>query len=453
MPHPPLLIPAVGRGKEKEIPNTLVAMERVALEIKDLAPETIIFVTPHSTIYADYFHISPGQSASGDFARFGSHATYLETTYDCALVNEISKLVARNGIYAGTDGERDAQLDHGVMVPMWYTNKHFTDYRSIRVSQSGLSKAEHYSFGQAIAKAVELSGRRVVLVASSDLSHKLREDAPYGFATEGAKFDSAVTQSLSSGDFLSLFEIPHTLREAAGECGYNSLMILAGCFDRLDVETELMSYECPFGVGYAVASFEPKGECESRNILEKYVERVEKRMADMRKTESRHQELARRSLERKIRSNETTSVYKDLPDEMLNVRAGVFVSIHKDSMLRGCIGTISPTTQNIADEIVQNAISAGLNDSRFSPVTAEELPLLQYKVDVLSAPEKIDGIDELDVKRYGVIVKSGLKRGLLLPNLDGVDTVEEQVEIARNKAGIRKDEKIELERFEVTRYE
>ena len=102
---------------------------------------------------------------------------------------------------------------------------------------------------------------------------------------------------------------------------------------------------------------------------------------------------------------------------------------------------------------MRNAVSAGLNDSRFEPVTEAELPYLVYKVDVLAAPEPISSPNELDVKRYGVIVTSGFKRGLLLPNLDGVNTVEEQISIARQKAGISENETIKLERFEVIRYE
>jgi len=120
-----------------------------------------------------------------------------------------------------------------------------------------------------------------------------------------------------------------------------------------------------------------------------------------------------------------------LPDELLNQRAGVFVSLHKAGRLRGCIGTIAPTTGSVANEIIRNAVSAGLSDTRFEPVSAPELPYLTYKVDILSAPEKIQGPGELDVKRYGVIVSSGYKRGLLLPNLDGIETVEEQIAIAR----------------------
>ena len=142
----------------------------------------------------------------------------------------------------------------------------------------------------------------------------------------------------------------------------------------------------------------------------------------------------------------------DLPGEMINQKAGVFVSLKKNGNLRGCIGTFIPTQENIAQEIIKNAISAAVDDPRFSPVTASELGDLTISVDVLSPPEEISDISELDPKKYGVIVSSGYKKGLLLPDLEGVDTAEEQVDIAKRKAGIYPDEKVKLYRFEVKRY-
>ena len=137
---------------------------------------------------------------------------------------------------------------------------------------------------------------------------------------------------------------------------------------------------------------------------------------------------------------------------MTERRAGVFVSIHKEGRLRGCIGTILPVRECIAEEIIDNAISAASRDPRFDPIRPEELDKLEINVDVLSEPEKIESRAELDVKRYGVIVSCGSRRGLLLPDLDGVDTVDEQVSIAMKKGGISPRERITLERFEVIRH-
>ena len=453
MPHPPLAVPGVGRGQENGISKTLAAFDEAASEISGLAPETIVFITPHNVIYSDYFHISPGSSARGDFARFNDRATKLEAQYDEELAAEIARLAEQNGIPAGGLGERDAKLDHGVTVPMWFIDRRYPKYKTVRISQSGMDPAEHYKLGQIITEAAGAMNRKIVLVASSDMSHKLTRDGPYGFAPEGPEFDGIVAKALSEGDFMSLCKIPEKLRESAAECGYNSLMVLAGCFDRQKVDAKLLSYEGPFGVGYAIASFAPGEPDGSRDILEQFEEISRSDARKKQNTEDDYRALARRSLEYTINSGGKLQLPDGLPDEMLNEKAGVFVSLYKNSRLRGCIGTIAPTTGSIAEEIIQNAVSAGLQDTRFEQVSASELSYLTYKVDVLSSPEPISSPEELDVKRYGVIVSNGRRRGLLLPNLDGVDTVDEQIAIARQKAGIAENTPLKLERFEVIRHE
>ncbi len=161
--------------------------------------------------------------------------------------------------------------------------------------------------------------------------------------------------------------------------------------------------------------------------------------------------LAKNAIEKHILENNTLMSPDEQVPEMKD-KAGVFVSIKKSGKLRGCIGTFLPSTDNVADEIIQNAISAATSDPRFSPVDSTELPELEYSVDILSLPEEVKNSEELDPKRYGIIVKNGNQRGLLLPDLEGVDTVDEQIRIALMKAGISSDEQIELFRFEVKRY-
>jgi len=162
-------------------------------------------------------------------------------------------------------------------------------------------------------------------------------------------------------------------------------------------------------------------------------------------------QLARRTIEKFVRDGEVISPPSDLTPEMKQ-RAGVFVSLHKKGALRGCIGTIEPAQPNVAQEIIHNAINAATRDPRFPPVRPDEFADLEISTDVLSEPEMISSLDELDPVRYGVIVEKGYRRGLLLPNLEGVDTVEEQIDIALRKAWINKDEEYEIQRFEVVRY-
>lgn len=162
-------------------------------------------------------------------------------------------------------------------------------------------------------------------------------------------------------------------------------------------------------------------------------------------------ELAKKAVEKYIKVSKVLS-HKNILEEFTKEKAGVFVSIKKKGELRGCIGTIYPTKNNVVEEIISNAISSSTRDPRFFPVEREELKLLTYSVDILSEPEKIEKMSRLNPKKYGVVVKSGHKTGLLLPDLEGVDTPEMQVNIAKSKAGIFPDEEFEIYRFTVTRY-
>jgi hypothetical protein len=161
--------------------------------------------------------------------------------------------------------------------------------------------------------------------------------------------------------------------------------------------------------------------------------------------------LAKESVESYVRSGRMISLPEPLPDSMAG-KAGVFVCIKKHGKLRGCIGTFHPSSECVGDETISNAVSAATKDPRFTPVTEDELPDLVYSVDVLSCPEKVSGTSGLDPKKYGIIVVSGSRRGLLLPDLEGVDSVEEQIRITRMKAGILPHEEVEIFRFEVKRY-
>lgn len=163
-------------------------------------------------------------------------------------------------------------------------------------------------------------------------------------------------------------------------------------------------------------------------------------------------ELAKKAVEEFIRRGTTLALPKVLSPEMKE-KAGVFVCLKIDGELRGCIGTFMPCFGSVAEEVIHNAISAATQDPRFRPVSGDDLPSLHYSVDLLSPPEKIRGIEDLDPKKYGVIVVRGGMKGLLLPNLEGVDTVQEQLRIARMKAGIDPVEEVEIYRFEVRRFD
>ena len=413
----------------------------------------LIVTTPHLVMYADYFHISPGKGTSGDMSAFSASQTRLTVEYDMELQEEIIRQAENAGIRAGTLGEKDPSLDHGAFLPLYFLQDAGGDCPILRIGLSGFSPLEHYRLGQCIARAVETLGRRAVFVASGDLSHKLKDDGPYGYAPEGPVFDRRVTQAMADGDFLKFLTMDAGLCERAAECGLRSFQIMAGALDGLAVSPALLNYEGTFGVGYGVATFAVTGPDENRRFARQCEEMERARLAERKAAEDPWVRLARLSLETYVRTGKQLDTLPDgLPGEMTGRAAGAFVSLHAHGQLRGCIGTTGPTTNSVAWEIVQNAVSACSRDPRFAPVRANELNSLEYSVDVLGEPEDISSPAELDIKRYGVIVSCGGRRGLLLPDLEGVDTIEQQIDIARQKGGISSREQYTLERFEVVRH-
>ncbi len=456
VPHPPIILPEVGNGEEKKIQRTIDAYQKVSRLAAALNPETIVITSPHSILYADYFHISPGEHASGNFKRFRAPQVTVEVDYDTEFVKALSDIAAEEKLPVGTIGERDASLDHGTLIPLRFLEQAGIDFNKVkvvRIGLSGLSNANHYKLGQLIARSSDQLNRRVVYVASGDLSHKLKEDGPYGYVDEGPKFDEEIMKYLSAGDFMSMLTMDDTLCQRAAECGLRSFWIMAGALDRKAIECQQLSYEGPFGVGYGVVWIGIKGNDPKRDFDRQLAIEKQHALEERKSAEDEYVRLARLSLETFVKTHQPLDKLPEkLPEDMMNRRAGAFVSLHKDGRLRGCIGTIAPTTGSIANEIVQNAVSACSRDPRFSPVTVEELDDLVYSVDVLGEAERVFSMKDLDVKKYGVIVESKGRRGLLLPDLEGVDTVEEQVRIAMRKGNIPPTESINLWRFEVVRH-
>lgn len=454
VPHPPLILPEVGHGEEKRIQSTIDAFDAAAKFIADLQPDTVIISSPHSVLYSDYFHISPGPSAKGSMAQFGAPQLKFSCAYDEELVKAVEATAKEKNIPAGTLGNRQPELDHGTMVPMYFLAKYCKTCKIVRLALSGFSLKEHYRVGMLIAETAEKLGRKIAWIASGDLSHKLTKEGPYGFNPAGPQYDKKIMEVMGSGNFADLFSFKDDFLEEAAECGHRSFVLMAGAFDGLAVESRKLSYEGPFGVGYGVTLFRPAGPDDSRHFLEAYDIIRNKMKADRLAKEDEYVKLAREVIEHYVKTNGGyLRTPRHIIPEMTAQKAGVFVSLKIRGVLRGCIGTIGPMYDNVAEEIRHNAISACSRDPRFTPVMPDELEELEYSVDVLGPMEPISSPSQLDVKRYGVLVTKGSRSGLLLPNLPGVDTIEQQVDIAKQKAGIRPEENgCELQRFEVVRH-
>ncbi|WP_276933157.1 AmmeMemoRadiSam system protein A [Dubosiella newyorkensis] len=453
VPHPPLIVPNVGRGEEKKIENITSAMEEAAQKIVEAKPDTVVIISPHAPSYYDYIQLSKGAYGEGDLAQFNDPYDRFRIPYDQELVDAIESICMENGIPAGTLGKQDGSLDHGTMVPLYFLKSLAPETKFVRIGLGGPNNKVHYQVGQAIQEAAQKLGRKVSIVASGDLSHCQKAGTHYGYRPEGPKYDEKIMEILGDGDFLRLLEVSEEDAEKAMVCGQKSFCVLAGALDGLSVDAKALAHSAEFGVGYGVATFtDPKedldrhflimAEAQDRNA---YEERIKK--------EDAYVKLARDTINDLIHENELVIPSASLPSEMLEDRAGVFVSIHKNGELRGCIGTTEPTEANVATEIVRNAIAASTRDPRFPAIQPWELEELEINVDVLGKPEIIEDESQLDVKKYGVIVSKNGKRGLLLPDLEGVDTITKQVSIAKQKAGLLADEPgCTLERFEVVRH-
>ncbi len=455
VPHPPLIVPSVGRGEERGIQSTIDAYEEVARRVAVHKPDTIILSSPHAPAYIDAFAISAGESIHGDMRQFRSRDT-MECKLDAPLAQAIESAAGEADIYVSKRAWRGAPIDHATFVPLYFVNKFYTSYKLVIVGLSGFSAHDHRVLGQVIASEVNRLGRRAVYIASGDLSHKLKSDGPYGYVPEGPIFDRLITEAFAANDLDAIFEFDPDLTETAAECGLRSFQIMAGALDGTSHTGELFSYEGPFGVGYGVAAFEvvqdaevkdgEPGGSDSANADEGSKEPSTTAGPDP------YVALARESFTAYVTRREHIALPEGLPDEMTQRRAGAFVSLHMGGELRGCIGTLGPVRANVAEEIICNAIAACSEDPRFPPVSPQELPFIDCSVDVLGEAEDIDSADQLDVKRYGVIVSRGWRRGVLLPDLEGVDTVEMQVAIAKQKAGIPQSSACKLQRFEVVRH-
>lgn len=453
LPHPPMILPEVGRGREKTIQATIDGCRTAAERLARWRPEATVVLSPHIPAYRDGFRLPPGADMAGDMADFAAPQARLTAVYDQALRTEILRQAAEAGLPADTGRSGRDKLDHASYLSLHFLQEAGVNVPTVRIALSGLPPLAHYRLGQCVRRAADALDKRVAVVASGDLSHKLKADGPYGFAPEGPDFDRQITQAMAQGDFRRFMTFDPAFCDRAAECGLGSFQIMAGALDGLAVQPELLSYQDVTGVGYGVAAFPVTGPSDERRFLDELERHASEEFQQRRQGEDAWVRLARLSLETFVRTGKRLAAPPDeLPEELVQRRTGVFVSLHQSGQLRGCIGTIAPVTSSVATEILRNAISAGTEDPRFPPVTARELDSLEYSVDVLGPTEKVNSPGELDVKRYGVIVSRGGRRGLLLPNLDGVDTVEEQIDIARRKGGIGPNEPYLLERFEVVRH-
>ncbi len=451
-PHPPIFVERVGGSRSHVTQDSLDALSRAAAALARYEPHTVVLMSPHAPALSDAFLVDDSVSLSGSLAQFGDPVVRTWKG-DPDLAYAIAREIASSGrpVVLRTEDKRldPGHLDHASLVPLEFLDPGRA-YHLVVLSLSNLGYAAHRDVGAAVALAAEKLDRKVAFVASGDLSHRLTPDAPAGYSPRAAELDEEIVSCVEQGHLSDLAHIDPSLIEAGGECGLRSFIALGGFANSDPVPTRVLSYEGPWGVGYLTALVGSEAlRSDDVQAPARTPDRGSKGGAPG-DYESEIVRLARVAISAHL-GDTRHAPDTHLVDPRLPARAGVFVSLHRGGELRGCIGTISPTRERLGEEVVANAVEAAVHDPRFPPLTREELHDLDIKVDVLHPAEPATA-DDLDPKRYGVIVTSGWRRGLLLPDLEGVEDVQTQLAIALRKAGISPDEPYTIERFRVDRY-
>lgn len=472
MPHAPAFIESIGGDRLHQVTATREAMYKVADEIDRLKPDLIIVISPHGPIFSDAIAVYDQDIYSGNFKAFGEYKLRYNFIKDQDFINNFKRYnhQERGDFYCLSESQFKSfkvqtELDHGILVPLHFINERFKNFKLVAMSYGSFSYHRLMKNGELLGDFIHLSDKKVVVIASGDMSHALKDSGPYEYHEDGEKFDREIKMNLSLNKPYQIFKFSNETIENAKECGLRSYAILMGIVNQYQLESKVFSYEAPFGVGYLVAALDVVGASEDDEVEQLsryYIYRLE----EIRKNEDDIVVFARRVIEAFVETGQRPTVISkgetvmvneqslssDHYKQMSQITRGCFVSLHMDGSLRGCIGTIGATESNVLYEISKNAVASCSKDNRFNPVVLEELDRLEIKVDVLSELKPIRNLSALNPRTLGVVVRKGYKQGVLLPDLDGINTVDQQIEIAAQKGGFTVDEIEEIFAFSVDRY-
>lgn len=267
MPHPPIMVPEVGKNELEHVKDTVSAVTQAAELLKEGNPQTVVIITPHGPVFEDSVTVSIHPRLRGNMAQFGAPDVTLGFETDNLLIRHITRSCERLGVNLqeltddiAKNNRVTLRLDHGAFVPLYYLSKAGFKGQIVHLTMGMLPYEEMYTFGKAVQAAIGNMDKRVAVIASGDLSHRLTPDAPAGYSPKGTEFDRQVVEALKRIDVKALLNMDRNLIAEAGECGLRPIFFLLGVMGGLDAETILSSYEGPFGVGYAVTLYKIKGK-------------------------------------------------------------------------------------------------------------------------------------------------------------------------------------------------
>lgn len=439
MCHAPIVVPEVAGNRARQCSETTRAMADAATRICAHAPDVLVIISPHATRHATRWGICTQTPLSGNFGPFGADniGVTLPGAPDAAarlapLAREL-RLTTRE--LAGDE------LDHGALVPLYFLNKAGFARPTLLLSPPEPGSRTEERMGQAIARAADQAGERWVVLASGDMSHRLTPGAPSGYHPLAKEFDRSFKARIDVGDLRGACAIDGDLRELAAEDVVDSCTVAAAAVGYRSHGHHTYCYEGPFGVGYLEALLFEESPPDEHVALAGPGKRPWPAML----------RIARDAIAAKISHNAYRVPVLPKP---WNTVQGVFVTLRdREGALRGCVGHVEPVFGTLSEEIAACAAAAATQDTRFPRVSPRELPTLRVEVSLLSRPELVTDIHTLDPQRYGVVVSSGRARGVLLPGVEGVDTIEEQLRIAAAKGQLPSSRSWVIERFDVQKCE
>jgi AmmeMemoRadiSam system protein A len=437
MCHAPIVVPDVAGNRARQCGETTRAMADVAARLSAHAPDVVVIVSPHASRHAARWGICTQTPLQGNFGRFG--ADHIGVTMSGApdaanrLAEQARELRLTTREVAGDE------LDHGALVPLYFMAKAGWSGATLLLAPPMPGTRTEERMGQAIAQAAEQAGERWVVLASGDMSHRLIPGAPSGYHPLAKEFDRTFKARIDAGDLRGACAIDGDLRQLAAEDVVDSCKVAAAAVGYRSHGHRTYAYEGPFGVGYLEAILFEESAPDARTGI--FDTRPWPIILG----------IARHAIAAKI----THSAFRPaVLAKPWNAPQGVFVTLRdRNGELRGCIGHVEPMFGGLAEEVAACAAAAATQDTRFPRVAPKELPSIRIEVSLLSKPEPVSDITTLDPKRYGVVVSSGRARGVLLPDVAGVDTVEEQLRIAAAKGQLPASRAWVIERFEVQKCE
>jgi AmmeMemoRadiSam system protein A len=435
MPHAPVLLPELAGERLPQVESTVAAMRKVAARVRKHRPVALVLISPHSPRRKRAFGVWTPERHVGSLARFNAPELAVDLPNDSAMITELMTASDEHG--ANLWFIEDGDLDHGAVVPLWFLQEAGWNGPTTILSLKDAANGGLEKLGKAIAKAATHRGGAVALIASGDMSHRLQPGAPCGYHPDARMFDEEFIRMVDAGNATGLLDFDRGLRGLAGEDVVDSTLVALAAVGKDMRGHHALSYEGPFGVGYGVAVLHEHG-----------ADRLEKPLADA----AALPRVARLSVATALGLCEAQC---PAPTGVTCQQAPVFVTLRTlRGELRGCVGTIAAQRAHVIEETWFNARAAAFEDRRFAPLRPDELENVLFEVSMLHSFEEVHDESGIDPHQHGVIVSaSGARRGLLLPDVEGVESAAQQIGIARRKGGINPHEAVRLQRFRVDKYQ